>query len=80
MLVPGLANVSISSIRAALQRVDTPALPGEAHMRHLEAAEALIQQLCQAETTQAGYGHHCVQQQYPAALSMLCLTAMTAGF
>ena len=66
MLVPGLANVSIASIRTALQRVDIPALSSEAHTRHLEAAGALIQQLCQAETTQVGFGHHCEQLFYSA--------------
>lgn len=66
MLVPGLANLSIASIRAALQKVNTPALSGEAHMRLLEAAGALIQQLCQAEITQVSFGHHCGQLQKPA--------------
>lgn len=70
MLVPGLANVSIASIRAALQRVAIPALSAEAHMRHLEAAGALIQQLCQAETTQVGFDCCCVQLQYSAEAAM----------
>lgn len=57
MLVPGLANVATATIRAALQRVDIPALSDEAHVRHLEAVGALIQQLCQAKTTPVGFGH-----------------------
>lgn len=85
MLVPGLANVSIASIRAAVQRTATPALCAEPHMRHLEAAGALIQQLCQAETTQVGFEHRRVQPQYSAesAVSSLmhCLEhiMMTTG-
>ena len=56
MLVPGLADVSTATIRAALQRVDIPALSNEAHIRHLEAVGALIQQLCPANTTLVGFG------------------------
>ena len=55
MLVPGLADVSTATIRAALQRVDIPTLSDEAHVRHLEAVGALIQQLCQANTTLVGF-------------------------
>ena len=75
MLVPGLADVSTATIRAALQRVDIPALSDEAHIRHLEAVGALIQQLCQAETAPVGSGHQncALSMQHSACSSSVLL-------
>ena len=58
MLVPGLADVSTASIKAALQQTETSAVSTEAHLRHLDAVGALIQQLCQAGTALVGVGNY----------------------
>ena len=55
MLVPGLAEVSTTSVRAALQGLASYNLAHAAPLRSLQAVGALIEQLSRAGPAQAGF-------------------------
>ena len=59
MLVPSLADVSMASIQAAVQGMETCAISSEAPIRHLEAAGELIQRLCQPGPPMVGQTSSC---------------------